>query len=84
MTITKAHLLMAVRGRPRTKTAKTGAGCVVVRGPTDRGSYVLRVANGSPPVTGAPSSVFELLGIFDPFVGVGGRGIFPIVLLVIG
>ena len=40
--------------------------CVVVRGATNRGTCVWRIATGSPPRTGTTTSVFELSGTADP------------------
>ena len=46
----------------------TGACCVVVRGTTDRGTCVLRIAAGIPPEPGTTTAVFELSGDFNSCV----------------
>ncbi len=39
--------------------------CVVVRGTSNRGSCVLRLATGLPPLAGSASTVSELPGLFS-------------------
>lgn len=60
--ITRAHLMTVQRGN---LGAVIIAFCVVVRGSSDRGSWVRRIAAGSPPYSGTTISVFELPGLFS-------------------